>query len=575
MGASQSSSSDQPGGGRPKTNDGVDVQDYYGLLELPDPSTSTATSDEIRKAYRKLALRFHPDKNPDDVEAANKRFLLIQSAYEVLSDEQERAWYDSHREQILGGTMGEDGVDQDDDEGMDEDMFQSFRNGLRKPPPAPTGSTLPGLTPRQLMRFLDASLCMDTKPPSAEESGFYGTYRRLFERLGEEEKGAAPYTGEKASDWEPMPSFGYSHTPYLHAKGEEKPFNQDQVRDFYTAWASFASRKGFGWKDGYRLHDAPDRRMRRAMEKENKRMRDEGRREYNDVVRSLVAFIRRRDPRVKAHLATQTSSVNTAEDLQRRKEAAERERKEQEERAKSFRKQNWDSWHDGREEDDSETDSEASFGEHANGQDDLGDNGEDMNDGEEQSDIDGDALECFVCDKTFQSLAAFENHEKSNKHKKQIQQVRRQMQREDKELHEDVEEKLVVEEEDESAGLSKKARQRLKKRMKDQEKASNSTPALSDAEQVGKETPPIIAEVARREKKADKMNHAAAEEAAPIDTPPDEDDSSKTRRSKKDKKNSKAKERCNVCSAGFESRSKLFSHVRETNHFLAPPTSKR
>lgn len=94
MGASHSTTSAQPGGGRPRTNDGIDVQDYYALLELPDPSTSTATSDEIRKAYRKLALRFHPDKNPDDVEAAQKRFLLIQSAYEVLSDEQERAWYD-------------------------------------------------------------------------------------------------------------------------------------------------------------------------------------------------------------------------------------------------------------------------------------------------------------------------------------------------------------------------------------------------------------------------------------------------------------------------------------------------
>jgi curved DNA-binding protein CbpA len=111
MGASQSSSS-SPGnggsGGRPRTSDGVDVQDYYTLLELPDPNTSTSSSEEIRKGYRKLALRYHPDKNPDNVEEANKRFLLIQAAYEILSDDQERAWYDAHREQILGGTMDED-----------------------------------------------------------------------------------------------------------------------------------------------------------------------------------------------------------------------------------------------------------------------------------------------------------------------------------------------------------------------------------------------------------------------------------------------------------------------------------
>lgn len=556
MGASHSTSSSQPGGGRPRTTEGIDVQDYYGLLELPDPSTSISTSEEIRKAYRKLALRFHPDKNPDDVEAANKRFHLIQAAYDVLSDEQEKAWYDAHREQILGGAMDEDGIDDDGDEGLDEEMFQSFRTGSRKPPPAPTGSSLPGLTPRQLMRFLDASLCMDTTPPSSDESGFYGTFRRLFERLAEEEKGAAPYQGEKVSDWESMPSFGYSHTPYLHPKGEEKPLYQDQVRDFYTAWASFSSRKGFGWKDGYRLHDAPDRRMRRGMEKENKRMRDEGRREYNDVVRSLVGFLRKRDPRVKAHLATQSTFVNSEEDLQRRKEAADRERREKEEIAKSYQSQNWDAWQDGQEVE-SETDSEASFGEQItpnNEQDDEDIAGEGH---------DEDTLECFVCDKVFQSQAAFENHEKSNKHKKQIQLVKRQMQREDKELQEETEEKLVVEVEEEdnnNTTLSKKARQRLKKRLKEQEKAAANTPALSDEEQ--KETKSSVENTTNLspqvENKAE-LRNASMEEGA----------NTKARRSKRDKKNFKAKEHCNVCLAGFDSRSKLFNHVRETNHFLA------
>lgn len=556
MGASHSTSSSQPGGGRPRTTEGIDVQDYYGLLELPDPSTSTSTSEEIKKAYRKLALRFHPDKNPDNVEAANKRFHLIQAAYDVLSDEQEKAWYDAHREQILGGAMNDDDMDDDQDQGLDEEMFQSFRSGSRKPPPAPTGSSLPGLTPRQLMRLLDASLCMDTTPPSADESGFYGTYRRLFERLAEEEKGAASYPGEKLSDWEAMPSFGYSHTPYLHPKGEEKPLYQDQVRDFYTAWASFSSRKGFGWKDGYRLYDAPDRRMRRGMEKENKRMRDEGRREYNDVVRSLVSFVRKRDPRVKAHLATQSTSVNTAEDLQRRREAAERERREKEEIAKSYQSQNWDAWHDGQEKEASDSDSDASFGEQVvpnNEQDDVDIAGEDH---------DEDILECYVCDKIFQSQATFENHEKSNKHKKQIQLVKRQMQKEDKELQEETEEKLVVEEEEdnENAGLSKKARQRLKKRLKEQEKAAASTPALSDEDQqeAKSSTNDVVVDLAQIGK------DTKDRDASQIDG-----GNTKARRLKKDKREFKAKERCNVCSAGFESRSKLFNHVRESNHFLA------
>lgn len=63
--------------------------DYYELLGL----SKTATTKEIKKAYRKLALKFHPDKNKDNKEAAEK-FREISTAYSVLSDDKKREMYD-------------------------------------------------------------------------------------------------------------------------------------------------------------------------------------------------------------------------------------------------------------------------------------------------------------------------------------------------------------------------------------------------------------------------------------------------------------------------------------------------
>jgi len=65
--------------------------DYYEILQV----SRDATGAEIKKAYRKLALRYHPDKNPGDQEA-EERFKLINEAYGVLSDEEKRSIYDRY-----------------------------------------------------------------------------------------------------------------------------------------------------------------------------------------------------------------------------------------------------------------------------------------------------------------------------------------------------------------------------------------------------------------------------------------------------------------------------------------------
>jgi molecular chaperone DnaJ len=76
----------------------VVMADYYELLELQ----RTATAEEIKKAYRQKAIKFHPDKNPGDKEA-EKRFKEISEAYEVLSDEKKRQLYDRHGKDAFNG----------------------------------------------------------------------------------------------------------------------------------------------------------------------------------------------------------------------------------------------------------------------------------------------------------------------------------------------------------------------------------------------------------------------------------------------------------------------------------------
>ncbi|XP_067933641.1 dnaJ homolog subfamily B member 6-like isoform X3 [Watersipora subatra] len=71
--------------------------DYYQLLQVP----RDASHSDIKKAYRKLALKYHPDKNPENQEKAEKHFKQIAEAYEVLSDDDKRKAYDQFGKQQL------------------------------------------------------------------------------------------------------------------------------------------------------------------------------------------------------------------------------------------------------------------------------------------------------------------------------------------------------------------------------------------------------------------------------------------------------------------------------------------
>src|SRR4051812_33705108 len=92
-------------------------RDYYEILGV----TRTSTDVEIKKAYRKVALQHHPDRNPGNPDAEAK-FKEAAEAYEVLSDEQKRAKYDRFGHQgVKGGQGGYSGG------GMNmDDIFSNF-----------------------------------------------------------------------------------------------------------------------------------------------------------------------------------------------------------------------------------------------------------------------------------------------------------------------------------------------------------------------------------------------------------------------------------------------------------------
>jgi len=119
----------------------MEFVDYYKILGVPN----TATQDEIKKAYRKLARKMHPDLNPNDKEA-HKKFQQINEANEVLSDPEKRKKYDQygkdwkHAEQFeqarqsqqgswSGGGRGFSG---DFDEGGFSDFFESLFGGAAR-----------------------------------------------------------------------------------------------------------------------------------------------------------------------------------------------------------------------------------------------------------------------------------------------------------------------------------------------------------------------------------------------------------------------------------------------------------
>lgn len=88
----------------------MDKRDYYEVLGVQ----KSASADEIKSAYRKLAKKYHPDLNKDDPKAAEEKFKEVSEAYEVLADAQKRQLYDQHGHEAVSQNFGQGGFSWND-----------------------------------------------------------------------------------------------------------------------------------------------------------------------------------------------------------------------------------------------------------------------------------------------------------------------------------------------------------------------------------------------------------------------------------------------------------------------------
>ncbi|XP_033152039.1 dnaJ homolog subfamily C member 21 [Drosophila mauritiana] len=519
---------------------------YYEELELQ----RNANDGDIKTAYRKMALRWHPDKNPDRLAEAKERFQLIQQAYEVLSDPQERSWYDNHREQILRGKNSDYAENS-------LDVFQFF-----------TSSCYKGY--------------------SDDEHGFYRVYTDVFVQIASEDLEFM----DKDDRLGMAPDFGHANSSY-----------EDVVGPFYAFWQAYSTRKTYDWLCPYDVREIKERFILRKVEKEMKKIVQAARKERNEEVRNLVNFVRKRDPRVKAYrrMLEERVEANRLKQEEKRKEQL---RKRQEELA-AVRKNNV--FNEGYEEQlkqlEQQYDSES---EDYTGEDENDEDGEDFDHegGQEAEEYEVeyvDDLYCVACNKTFKNAKARANHEESKKHNENVDRLCQEMEEEEDAFHnahedslmgvqESLEELQVSEDQISFDGVPSEEESSLAKRSKKNKKARKSAVKQAQAEGSDEPDEPIEQKAIKSEsededwskgKKASKKSKSKKTTTRKVklleqtvSEPNTQEATVAPKSGDEDLDPTKPQHTCVTCRLVFDSKNKLFAHLKKTNHGVYIPKAK-
>ncbi|KAJ1945449.1 hypothetical protein GGF37_001696 [Kickxella alabastrina] len=579
---------------------------YYELLEVEHG----ASDSDLKRAYRKQALIWHPDKNHGNTDESTRIFAEIKEAYETLSDPQERAWYDNHREQILRG---------------DDYMAAASASG--------TGSghgqggqsaNVSFVSTDYLMKFFSLSSFrgFDDSP-----SGFYTVYRGLFARLRDEELDVYDPETESQMDYLQNLDFGTSFTLFdedaAYARSQNRSNRQPRrsegtgstLRDFYNFWTSFSSRKSFGWFDRFRLADAENRQIRRLMEKENKVLRDKAKREFTETVQNLASWLKKRDPRYKRYTDEQ-QALQLERESERKRRMAE-QRAAVVEDASTYVRQAWEEVDYSKFLDEHLDYSPEEHSDSASDNTDIVGGKDDFASGIELEVVSGDELDpenelvCFTCDKLFKTAAQKENHEKSKKHQKAVREIRREMMREERRMaklsgtrgnstqpacsdpildeHSDLTEAAsdshITDIEDDctddedsilaqmvgSVSLAQEAKSKSKKSKKKRRQQANMLLAQDVA--ISQSLEPVDLDLDLADIEGARLSNSSDPPSKP-DTAGSAQRVSKKELRRERQKIKEQKEggsdlRCNVCGREFETRNHLFNHIKDTGHALA------
>ncbi|KAJ6629853.1 hypothetical protein B0H10DRAFT_2208416 [Mycena sp. CBHHK59/15] len=340
-----------------------DSMDLYAVLGVSEE----ATSEEIKRAYRKKALVHHPDKNQDDVEGATKRFNRVLEAYETLSDNNKRSAYNYTRAFEVDpdpeppfkappasfgppGSWNEDAPDQmgstqtwyewlfgsQGSTGYSKSRFHPQTYAAANP------SQGPGINMEDIVAFIHSLPVLDFSTDDHSEASAFKIVENFFMCLAHDER--MWHTNNVHRNRRAYPRFGCGHSIWSK---DDWDFSGDasspeEVEQFYAFWTTFRTLKSFEWVKLYTCGPHPSPGLERLCRKENRPYQEEARAAYNDAIQTIAKAFKDADPRYHLHLAiNRRRQTAQAQASARKTQQATRNKKKQKQKRKNKNTTTW------------------------------------------------------------------------------------------------------------------------------------------------------------------------------------------------------------------------------------------